>query len=176
MSIKELIILLPLLFWCQGYVCQEANLEFQVNTTVDRVALDTIKVLVVQCSNGYEYAIHGVNFNPTIESELNNYKNIRVIPFPFKKLMGVPYQGVYDKKYCQPIIDKVNVDYLILTRFSDDTDITQKTWGYQVKIVKTKTMDQVNSITAINLKSYDLVEEHIRNNIGILKRDIEKLE
>ena len=59
-----------------------------------------LELIIVQCANGYEYAMHNYDFNPTIENELNQFENIKVKPFPFKTLMCVTYQGVFDKKYC----------------------------------------------------------------------------
>lgn len=142
------------------------------------VCADSSTVIVVPCANGYEYAMHNYDFNPVIENELNKFQNIHALPFPFKKLTGVSYQGVFDKKYCLPIIQKVNVDYLILTRFSqpyNGLDQSRMEWGYQLKIINTKTLEELNSLSAKNLKDYNLIEKHIRANIGTLKNDIEKL-
>ena len=143
----------------------------------DSTIIDTLEIIVVQCANGYEYAMHNYDFNPVIENELNKFENIKVKPFPYKTLMGVTYQGVFDKKYCPPIIEKVNVDYLILTRFDkryDELNRTGTEWGYEVRIVNTKTLEQSNSISAYNLKEYEQIEKNIRDNIGVLKADIER--
>lgn len=139
---------------------------------------DTVTVMVVQCSNGYNYASGGYDFNPIIESELSLSDRFNVHPFPLKKLMGVPYQGVFDKKYCQPIIDKVDVDYLILTRFKGDITEHLKNdgWGYDVKIVNTKTLNQQLSISAAGFEEYVQIEEHIKLNIGKLKTDLQMLQ
>ena len=48
-------------------------------------------------------------------------------------------------------------------------------WGYELRIVNAKTLKQVNSIKAHNLKSYTELEKHIKDNIKTLKADIEKL-
>ena len=148
------------------------------STASEPSAIDTLRVIVVQCSNGYEYAMHGYDFNPVIETELDKFENIKVEPFPLKKLMGVAYQGVFDKKYCPPIIEKVEADYLVLTQFSHKSHplVTPGIdWGYELRIVNTATLEQVNSISAANLKEYHHIEEHIMENIGTLKDDIEKL-
>jgi hypothetical protein len=90
--------------------------------------------------------------------------------------MGVSYQGVFDKKYCKPIIEKVDVDYLILTRFIesyDEINSSEINWGYETRIINTKTMEQINSIGAKRLNKYEQIEEHIKNNIKTLKTDIE---
>lgn len=144
----------------------------------DTPKIDTLEIIVVQCANSYEYAIHNYDFNPVIEKELNKFENIKVEPFPYKKLLGVTYQGVFDKKYCTPIIEKVDVDFLILTRFDkryDELNSSEMKWGYELRIINTETLEQINSINAHNLKDYLEIENHIKNNIEKLKADIEKL-
>jgi hypothetical protein len=141
--------------------------------------IDTLEIIVVQCANGYEYGMFNYNFNHVIEIELDKYENIKVKPFPYKTLMGVAYQGVFDKKYCPPIIEKVDVDFLILTRFDKEygelTSSDEMRWGYELKIVNTETLEQIKSINAHDLKDYKDIEKHIKDNIEKLKTDIEKI-
>ncbi len=144
----------------------------------DTPKIDTLEIIVVQCANGYEYAMHNYDFNPVVENELNKFENIKVKPFPLKTLMGVTYQGVFDKKYCPPIIEKVDVDFLILTRFDkryDELNGNQMKWGYELRIVNTETLEQENTISAYDLNDYSEIEMHIQENIEKLKSDIEKL-
>jgi hypothetical protein len=144
----------------------------------DIAIIDTLELIIVPCANGYEYAMHNYDFNPVIESELNKFENIKVKPFPYKTLMGVTYQGVFDKKYCPPIIEKVDVDFLILTRFDkryDELNSSKMKWGYELRIVKTETLEQINTISANNLNDYSEIEKHIKENIQTLKTNIEKL-
>ena len=152
---------------------------FQKQTALtEKLEVDTLEIIVVQCANGYEYAMHNYDFNPIVERELNKFKNINVKPFPLKTLMGVAYQGVFDKKYCPPIIEKVTADFLILTRFAksyDERYSNQMKWGYELRIVNTKTLEQVNSIRSFNLADYSEIEKHIENNIEKLKTDVENL-
>lgn len=154
-----------------------SKIENEKSPLKDTVIIDTLELIVVQCANGYEYAMHNYDFNPVIETELNKFENIKVKPFPYKALMAVSYQGVFDKKYCPPIIEKVDVDYLILTRFDkryDELNSSQMKWGYELKIVNTKTLEQVSTINAHDLKDYSEIEKHIIKNIKTLKTDIEK--
>ena len=144
----------------------------------DTPKIDTLEIIVIQCANGYEYAMHNYDFNPVVEKELNKFDNIKVKPFPLKTLMGVVYQGVFDKKYCPPIIEKVDVDFLILTRFDkryDELNGNQMKWGYELRILNTETLEQVNTISAYDLNDYSEIEMHIQENIEKLKSDIEKL-
>lgn len=148
---------------------------YSSQTNLDEASID---IIVVPCSNGYEYSMANYDFNPIIEKELSKIKLFNVKEFPLKKLMGVNYQGVFDKKYCGPIIEKVEADYLVLTRFNkpyDEINREEIAWGYQVSIVNTKTLKQQNSISSAGLKEYNLIEKHIRENIALLKNDIVNL-
>lgn len=139
----------------------------------------TISVMIIPCSNGYEYAMHGYDFNPIIEHELGLLHLTEVQVFPLKKMMGVAYHGVFDKRYCAPIIERADVDYLIMTRFIGNQNVIGNdvvpSWGYETKVLNTKTMEQVNSIRAENLKSYADIETRIKENIALLRQDIEEL-
>ena len=138
-----------------------------------------ISVLVLPCSNGYDYATYNFDFVPFISSEMAKYKGISVLPFPFKRLMHTAYYGVYDKKYCQPIIDKVNVDYILMSKFSEPHPdaIGNKTikWGYEIKILHTKTMQQIVSIGKKDLKDYAAIERDISENMKTLVNDMRSL-
>lgn len=147
--------------------------EYSIHTSTD-----SIRVMMIPCANGYEYTMHGYQLNPIIKRELKNITSIIVQPFPLKKLQGVSYQGIFDKKYCIPIINKVDVPFLIMTQFTGNpfvVDTTKKKWGYQTKILNTKTMDQINSIGANNLQYYSEIEKHIKENITRLQSDIKKI-
>lgn len=68
-----------------------------------------------------------------------------LIKFPYKQLMGAPYQHVFDKKYCAPILDKVKADVVIMSKIEQvkrngrmDTD----EWNLQLKIYNTRTGSQ----------------------------------
>jgi len=132
------------------------------------------KVLVVPCYNGYNYIQMGYDFNPIIEKKLKENKEISIIPIPYKKMNGSGYQSIYDKKYCAKILEKTNVDFLIMTKFTGnliDLNEKTKTLGYETKILNVKTMEQNVSIRAVNLESYEAIEKHIEKNIEKLISD-----
>ncbi|MGB1205390.1 MAG: hypothetical protein ACPG5B_07085 [Chitinophagales bacterium] len=141
--------------------------------------IDALEILVIPCYNGYEYELHNYDFNPIIEQELNNFATIHVPIFPFKKLKGVAFQGVFDKKYCKPIIEKTNADFFVMTKFAKNYDNfapKKHGWGYETRILDIKTMKQINSIEAHGLKEYGEIEKHIKENIEVLKADIENMQ
>jgi len=53
-------------------------------SSIEDLKIYTLDVIVVQCANGYEYAIYNYDFNPVIEKELNKLENINVKLFPLK--------------------------------------------------------------------------------------------
>ena len=136
------------------------------------------KVIVVPCYNGYEYIQLGYNFNPLLEQKLKEHNKIEYVPFPLKKMNGSGYQSVYDKKYCDKIVEKTDVDFLIMTKFiGNQLEISTnrkniEIWGYETKILNVKTMEQKVSIRATNLSNYEAIEKHIENNIEKLVLDL----
>lgn len=133
------------------------------------------KILVVPCYNGYEYAQHGYDFNPFIEKKLKEDSSINFIPFPYKKIYGSGYQSVYDKKYCNKIIEKTDADFLVMTKFTGNLlnfYEKDKVWGYETKILNVETMEQQVSIKANNLNSYEEIETDIETNIRQLVLDL----
>lgn len=199
MQIEYKLFFILIIFFCIGTSCNSSNsnkresldstlkrdrisvLEFTdtVNIHLDSVTIPnkikTVDVLVVICYNGYEYAMQGYDFNPIIETELNKFESVNVIPFPYKTLMGVSYQGVFDIKYCDPIIEKVDVDYLVLTRFTGNRfqlNDEKENWGYETRIIDCQAMTQTNSLKASNLNNYKDIEVHIISNIKGIRDDI----
>ena len=138
-----------------------------------------ISVLALPCSNGYDFATSNFDFVPFVSSELTKYKGISVLPFPFKRLKHTAYYGVYDKRYCRPIIDKVNADYILMTKFSephpDAIGNDTVKWGYEIKILNTKTMHQIISIGKKDLKDYKAIERNILENMNTLVNDLRSL-
>jgi len=148
------------------------------NDTLKIITNEKTKVIVLQCSNGYGHN----DFNRTIESEISKEESFTVVPFPNKKLLGVTFQGVYDKKYCDPIIEKLDVDYIIMTRFlgniEEAVEITDENfiWGYEIKILNVKSMKQKISIRKDNLKEYQDIITDIERNGKNLIIDIQNLQ
>ena len=157
--------------------------ESLIHSRVDSIKIgnqnEKLRVLVILCSNGYDYSISGYDLDPIIENHLKNKSEFEIVPFSLKKLMGVAYQGVYDKKYAQPIIDKIDADVFIMSRFTGNNLLENPTedtfWGYETKILNVKSMNQKVSIRANKLSDFKDIENHIKDNIEKLIEDIENL-
>lgn len=145
-------------------------------TTVKDTLTDRLTVMVVPCSNGYEYDLKKGDLNPSLEKYLGLDERIILKPFPLKKMRGTGYFGVFDKKYCEKILEKVDVDFLILTRMKgldgSSVDTESGHWGYDTKIVDAETMYQFNGISARDLKSFESIDPDIQSKIDALIRMI----
>lgn len=145
--------------------------------SIEKEVKSNIKVIVLQCSNGYGHN----DFNRTIESEISKKEGFTIVTFPNKKLLGVTFQGIYDKKQCVPIIEKLDVDYIIMTRFlgniEEVVEIIDENfiWGYEIKILNVKSMNQKISIRKDNLEEYQDIIADIEKNGENLLNDIENL-
>lgn len=135
--------------------------------TIEDTVPEPLTVMVIPCSNGYEYNAQMGDLNPSLEKYLAQDERIILKPFPLKQMRGTGYFGVFDKKHCGKILEKVDVDFLIMTRMrglyvqpvhSDSGD-----WGYDTKILDVASMEQFNGISARKLKSFELIDADIKS-------------
>jgi Cft2 family RNA processing exonuclease len=92
--------------------------------------------------------------------------------------MNVPYQNVFDKKYCKPITDKLQIDIILMTKLEQATrtgQITRDRWSFQIKIYNTKTEKQFLSlVTGDKLTSAD-IESLIKSKRQDLSTEIKNI-
>lgn len=133
---------------------------------------DSISVLVIPCSNGYVYNLRMGDLNPSLEKYLKIDKRVILIDFPYKKMNGAGYFGVYDKNACTEILKQVKVDFLIMTQMKgmdiQDTDSNPGNWGYETKVLNVRTMQQFQAIHSENLKSFYEIDSDIQQKINKL--------
>jgi hypothetical protein len=96
-----------------------------------------------------------------LERILNRKDKVKVIKFPLKKLMGTPYQMVYDKKYCAPIIEKIKCDIIVMTRIITKNELERGIWPwtYTTRIYNIKIGKQFDSIRGIDLDDKDFAKD-----------------
>ncbi len=151
---------------------QEIKQESNPIQSINKIENKT-RIMVLPCANGYDYETHGYELDIVLENALKKSMDIEIIPFPIKKMKGILYQGIFDKKDCIPILKKIDVDYIIMNRFIGEFDSQkQQYWGYQTRILNTKSMKQAHSLGAKKIKVYDDLKMHIETNIDILKTDL----
>ena len=135
-----------------------------------------IKVLVLPPHDRIANAGISPDIQLMLENSLSKKTRLGVIPFPFKELMGVPYQNIFDKKYCKPIIDKVDCDVIIMTQILTNNELKAGTWpwAYKVRIFRPRTGKQLHSISGDNLQFNDF-EKEINSKADRLAKDIESV-
>jgi hypothetical protein len=135
--------------------------------------VDTVRILVLPPYDEIANAGISPDTQKIIESALTRHRHLSVIPFPFKILMGVPYQMVFDKKYCKAILDKVDCDVILMTQLITDNERKQGSspWAYKIRIYNVKTDRQRDSIHGEDLNA-ETISVNIGNNIEKLIKDI----
>ena len=147
-----------------------ANKILDTNT-VEKIRKKT--VIIVPCSNGYKYNLREGDLNPSLTKHLKSSRQISVLPFPLSKFNGSGFQGVYDKKYATKILTLTDSDYLIFTKMVSNHFYPRPlkqivNWGYEVKILNTKTLNQTIGISDRNLNSFASIDSSLNSKISNL--------
>ena len=150
------------------------TIGFGTEKSTDIAGDSTVKVLVLPPYDEIANAGISPDIQTILESALTDKGHLSIIPFPFRKLMGVPYQMVYDKKYCKPILNKVDCDVIIMTQIITNNERKPGIWPwtYKIRVYNVRTDKQMNSIEGENLKA-DEFSKDIANKIDKLIKDIE---
>jgi hypothetical protein len=109
-----------------------------------------------------------------IENILVLNDSIDLIPFSIKKMTGIEYQNIYDKKYCKPILDKLKTDFIILSKIDLRTQtgkMSSDTWDFEIRIYDINRGLQFNSLKGQNLTSKEMCD-YIEKNIKEILIDI----
>lgn len=124
---------------------------------------DSIRILVLIPYDNIANLGSSPDIEGILEKVLLDKENFKIIPFPLKKLMGVSYQQVYDKKYCKPIVEKVDCDIIvmsqIITKGESDPGFWPRPWNYRTKILNVRTDKQMESINGENLEAGDFKKD-----------------
>lgn len=100
-----------------------------------------------------------------LEYQTGKDTGFNLIKFPYRELMHIPYYQVFDKKYAQPILEKVNADILLmskLTLVNRAGKMEDDRWNLSIKIYNKNTDVQMNA----SLKADSLTNEQIRIMLG----------
>ena len=149
--------------------------EIKHSSSTDTIETEKISVIIVPCYNGYQYGLKMGDLNPSLEKHLASHSSIILESFPLSKMEGSGYQGVFDKKHCNKILENVNVDFLIMTKMVSNYFViltqaqsVENSWGYETKILNTKTLEQFDGISASNLHSFESIDGNIKEQIEVL--------
>lgn len=97
-----------------------------------------------------------------LESIFKTDTTFTLIKFPYRRLINISYQNVFDKKYCSPIMNKIKTDIIIMSKIDQSIGtgnmITDR-WNLKIKIFNTETGLQKLS----NLNTNNLTRDEIEN-------------
>jgi hypothetical protein len=95
-----------------------------------------------------------------LEAVIAEDTSVTLIKFPFRELMNVPYQNVFDKRYCKPITDVVKADIIVMTKLEQRKrtgNMATDKWDLRVRVLNTRTNRQFDSkLTADTVTSAGL--------------------
>lgn len=135
----------------------------------------TIKVLVLPPHDLIANIGASPDIRQMIERSLTGTQQLSVLPFPFRQLMGVRYQMAFDKKYCRPILEKVDCDIIIMSQIITDNERKPGIWpwSYKIRVYNVRTGRQLSSVHGDDLKAEDF-QKDIYNKLNKLVKDIEQ--
>ncbi len=129
-------------------------------TIIPKLILTNVSVLVLPPYDAIANAGISPDIQKYLESIFTTDTTLKLIRFPYRRLMNVSYHNVFDKKYCSPITAKIKTDIIIMSKLDQATGtgnmITDK-WNFKIKIYNTKTGNQkVSNLSADNLTSAEI--------------------
>jgi hypothetical protein len=150
----------------------EDTLSFEVENQIKQ---PKISVLVLPPYDEIANAGISPDIRKYIEDIISKDTNLILIPFPFKKLMNVPYSQIFDKKYCKSIIEQIQTDIIVMSKL----DLMEKTgymptnrWNFAIKIYYINTGEQLlSNVKGENLTDIE-IKSHIETKKNILNSEI----
>ena len=112
-----------------------------------------------------------------LEKELSESNEIILIEFPLKQLRHVPYQNIFDKKYCKPIVDNVDCDVIIMSKIDlvkQTGQITEDLWNVKIRLYNAHTEEQINSQIRLDSLSSSEIKMKFEKAEDILITEIKR--
>ena len=110
-----------------------------------------------------------------LETEFAKDSSIILIKFPLKKLMGVPYQMVFDKKFCKPIVDKIKTDIIFMSKLDQvlrTGSMINDKWKIQFRIYNTNSEIQINSTVSTDSLTTDEIKDFLASKRDQMIKEI----
>ncbi len=115
------------------------------------------------------------NIQKYLETEISKDTFLLVMKFPYKQLINIPYNNVFDKKYCEPILEKVKPDFIIMSKLDHvlrTGRMPDDQWNLRIRIYNTQTGVQVNSKIEIDNATDLVIRNTLTKNSAILTNEI----
>ncbi len=161
-NFKQLVTLFLIIFLVSGFS------KKSVFRTIQKPSVLVLPPYDLNANGGFSPEIQDL-----LETNFRENSEINLINFPFKKLIQVPYQNVYDKKYCKLISEKINVDFIIMSKIELKDILKQnKKWDLNFRIYNVKVNQQLDSRLKGKDLSYLQIEDKVQKNYQILVDEI----
>lgn len=127
-----------------------ASLSFSSHSLIKMKTAGKVKHTVLVLPSYDLIANEGIspNMHQYLEIAIAKDTNVVLIKFPFKKMMGVRYQNVFDKRYCKPILAKQKADIIIMLKLEPGTmngNMGTDKWNCSIRIYYVLTGRQIDS-------------------------------
>lgn len=112
-----------------------------------------------------------------LESAFAKDTNIVLIHFSYKQFMNVAYQNIYDKKYCQPIVDKVRPDVIIMTKLElvlRQGKMSEDLWNIKFRIYNVASGKQYDSIVETDGITFNEIPDYLSSLEEVFRNEIEE--
>lgn len=149
-----------------------------VANTIDTTKDSELSVIVMPAYDEIANAGISPNIRKCLETALASDSSLMLIKFPFKQLVNVSYQNVFDKKFCQPIVDKTKADIIVMSKLEQAArtgKMASDRWNFQLRIYNTRTGTQINSAVSGNHLTGNQIRDVIENKKQILTAEIKSI-
>jgi hypothetical protein len=110
-----------------------------------------------------------------LEQQIAADTNLSLVKFSFKEFMNVAYTNVYDKKYCQPIVDKRKTDVIIMSKLDQIIStgkMDKDKWSLSLRIYNTNTGTQTDSKIELSKVESENMQTILAGKQEQLRREI----
>ena len=113
------------------------------------------------------------NIQVYLEQVISNDTAFNLLKFPYKQLINVPYQNVFDKEYCKPVLAKLKTDIILMIKLDQALRTGQMAndkWNFQIKIFNTLT----GKLYLTNIAGYKLTNSEMERLLYSKKQYLSK--
>jgi hypothetical protein len=161
----------------------EIILPMQIEDTlidVTQTAIEQEKISILVLPPRDEIANLGISphIKGYLETALTMDSILLLAKFPKELMSFGVYCGVFDKKYCKQVIEKVEIDFIIMSNLtvngSKTGNMNTDKWNARIRIYNVKANKQIDSELKISNLNWNEMENFIIENRHILISEIER--
>jgi hypothetical protein len=125
-------------------------------------AIKKLSILVLPPYDKIAHESISPNIRKFLEEGIAKDSSVKLIDFPFRDLMNVPYQNAFDKRYCQALVGRIDADIFIMSKIDlkeRTGEVVSDKWSFAIRIYDVKNDRQKDSqIVGKNLTHSEISE------------------